>query len=134
MSQRQFFEKIDTRILISTLWIVIMFNMAFADILSFMIPGSLQAAISGTVDGVNITEELMLIAALILEIPIAMILLSRTLKWKMNRNLNIAAALITIAFVVGGGSLALHYIFLGGIEVICLLLIIRIAWTWKEYS
>ena len=32
---------------ISTLWIVVMFNMAFADILSFITPGALQEIMTG---------------------------------------------------------------------------------------
>jgi hypothetical protein len=32
----------DTRTTLSTLWVVVMFNMAFADILTFIKPGALQ--------------------------------------------------------------------------------------------
>ena len=48
-------EKIDTKVLLSTLWIVVMINMLKADILSLFIPGALDevaktAASSGTSD------------------------------------------------------------------------------------
>lgn len=124
-------RNLDRKVLLSSLWIVVMFNMVFADILSFMVPGNLNEVITGVVDGISMSGELMLIAAFMLEIPIAMILLSRILKRPLNRVLNIAAAVITIVFVVGGGSLDLHYIFLAGVEVVCMIVIIWKAWTWK---
>jgi hypothetical protein len=120
------------KMILSTLWIVVMMNMIFADILGFMLPGALAEIMTGYGGSVKLTQGAMLIAALFLEIPIAMIFLSKVLKHKTNRLLNIIAASITILFVVGGGSLTLHYIFLAGIEVICMLAIIILSWKWKE--
>ncbi|MFC1640728.1 DUF6326 family protein [Patescibacteria group bacterium] len=126
-------EKLEIRMKLSTLWIVIMFNMLFADVLTLFIPESLNEIVSGTT-AVEITPELMLVMALIIEIPILMIFLSRFLKRKINRWLNIVAAVITIAFVAGGGSLVPHYIFFAAIEVICALAIIWSSWKWAEES
>lgn len=112
---------------ISILWIVVMINMIFADVLSFMLPGFLNDIITGNTP-LGITQEILLVFAVILEIPIIMIFLSRVLKDKANRWANIVASVITIIFVIGGGSLALHYIFFATIEVIILVLIITYAW------
>jgi len=125
-------ESIDKKVVISSLWIVVMLNMIFADILSLMIPGALTELMTGNVEGVTLSAELMLVAAIILEIPIMMVLLSRLLKYKTNRILNIVASLITIVFVIGGGSLDFHYIFLATVEVICMISIIIIALKWRE--
>jgi hypothetical protein len=84
----------------------------------------------GTTD-VKITQELLLAMAVLVQIPILMIYLSRALRHKMNRWINIIASIITIIFVIGGGSLYLHYIFFASIEVICMLLIIWYSWKWK---
>lgn len=116
---------------ISILWIVVMFNMAFADICSFMIPGSLNSIITGNTP-FEITQEIMLIFAILLEIPIAMIFLSRVMKYTANRWANIIASVITIIFVIGGGSAYLHYYFFATIEVVSMLLIIRFAWKWTK--
>ncbi len=118
---------LDIREKISILWIVVMINMIFADILSFMQPGFLNDIITGNTP-FEITQEILLIFAVILEIPIIMIFLSRILKAKTNRWANIIASVITIIFVVGGGSLALHYIFFATVEVVILLLIMMYAW------
>lgn len=120
---------------LSTLWIFIMFNMVFADILSFMYPGGLKEVLTGYAGGVHITPGFLLVAAVLAEIPIAMIVLSRVLRHRANRRANIAAAVVTIAFVVGGGALNQpHYIFFAAMEVACALLIIRSAWQWSDAS
>ena len=124
--------KMDMKVKLSTLWIVVMFNMAFADILSFETPGFLQELMTGYAGGVQITQEILLVFAILLEIPIAMVLLSRVLKYRANRWANIIAGAITIAFVIGGGSAYLHYIFFATIEVVCMLLIVWYAWKWTE--
>jgi TRAP-type C4-dicarboxylate transport system permease small subunit len=61
-----------------------------------------------------------------------MIVLCRVLKFGVNRWVNIIVSLITIAFVVGGGVSYPHYIFIASVEVICLLLIIWLAWKWHN--
>ena len=119
---------------LSTLWIVVMFNMLFADILTFMMPSFLTSLMAGNAEDIKITEELLLVFALLLEIPTLMIFLSRILKQKINRLLNILAAIITTLFVIGGGSLIYHYIFFATIEVVCMLAIIWYAFRWKEVA
>ncbi len=123
-------EKIDVRVLLSTLWIVVMINMLKADILSLYIPGVLDelAVFAG---GTPITQ-LMLFGAIMMEISIAMIFLSRVLNYRLNRWANIIIGIITIVFIVGGGSSYPHYIFIATVEVVCLLLIIGIAWQWPN--
>ncbi len=106
---------------ISLLWVVVMVNMIFADILSFMLPGFFQSVT------IEVTEGIMLVFAVILEIPIVMIYLSRVLKDKTNRLVNLIASVITIVFIIGGGSLTLHYIFFAAVEVVTLILIINYA-------
>lgn len=124
-------KQFSTRERLSVLWIVVMFSMAFADILTFVLPEALNDMVKGTTD-VKITQELLLVMAVFVQIPIIMIYLSRVLNYKINRWVNIIASIITIVFVIGGGSLYLHYIFFASIEVICLLLIIWYSWKWKE--
>lgn len=118
----------DTGTRISTLWIVVMLSMVFADIVGMMMPGVLQAMSTGQV-GVQVTQGLLLVFAILLEIPIAMIFVSRILKPRPNRWANTAAALVTTAFVVGGGSPYLHYYFFAAVEVACMALIVWIVWS-----
>lgn len=124
---------IDIKEKISILWIVVMMNMIFADILSFMQPEFLNEILTGNTP-IKLTPGIMLVFALILEVPIAMIFLSRVLKNRVNCWANIVASVVTITFVIGGGSLDLHYIFFTTIEVLILLLIIRYAWKIKHIA
>ena len=113
---------------LSTLWVVVMFNMVFADILTFIDPGALQDLWAGQA-GVQITRGLLLGFAILLEIPIAMIFASRVLNRGASRWANTIAAAITTAFVVGGGSLDPHYVFFAAVELACMALIVWSVWS-----
>jgi uncharacterized membrane protein YhaH (DUF805 family) len=113
---------------LSTLWVVVMFNMVFADILSFIKPGALQELWAGQA-GVQVTPGLLLVFAILLEIPIAMIFVSRILKRGANRWANTVAAVISTGFVVGGGSMDPHYFFFASVEVACMALIVWSVWS-----
>jgi hypothetical protein len=118
----------DTGTRVSALWMVVMFSMVFADILGMMVPGVLQAMAAGQV-GVPVTQELLLVFAILLEVPIAMIFLSRTLKPTASRWANTVAAVLTTLFVVGGGSPHLHYYFFAAAEIAAMALIVWTVWT-----
>ena len=123
-------KKIETKTLLSTLWIVVMINMLKADILSLYIPGAAEEL--ARTAGDTPIPLLMLGGAVMMEISILMILLSRVLKYRVNRWANIVTSIITIAFVVGGGVSYPHYLFIAAVEVVCLLLIVWFAWKWRN--
>jgi hypothetical protein len=102
--------------------------MLYADIFSIMV----ELVNKNTIDIPGDVKTIMAIAAIVTNIPILMIYLSRVLKYEANRLANIIAGVVTIIYVVGGGDLAPHYIIIAAIEVICLLLIIVNAWKWTN--
>jgi hypothetical protein len=112
-------EYVKTKIVL--LWVFVMVNMIFADIFTFAFPSQ----------GV-VAQEMMLIYAMVTEIPIAMIFLSWVLKDKANRLLNIVASAITIPFIIAGFSAYLHYYFFAGVEIVCMALIILYSWKWPK--
>ena len=115
----------DMKVKLSTLWVFVMFNMVFADIVGFLNPGALEEMIA-----MKPAQGLLLVFSILLEIPIAMIVLSRLLKYRANRWANIIAGVITILWVIGGGNTSVSYIFFATIEVACMLLIVWYAWKW----
>jgi hypothetical protein len=117
----------DMKVKLSTLWVFVMFNMVFADIVGFLNPGALEEMIA-----MKPAQGLLLVFSILLEIPIAMIVLSRLLKYRANRWANIIAGVITILYVIGGGNASVSYIFFATIEVACMLLIVWYAWKWTE--
>ena len=125
-------KKIDTKVLLSTLWIVVMLNMLKADILSLNIPGAAEeVARTSASTGASI-PQLMLIGAIMGQLAIAMIILSRVLKYGLNRWVNIVVGIVTIAYIWGGMASYPHSIFIATVETLCLLLIIGFAWTWRN--
>jgi hypothetical protein len=125
-------KKFDTKVLLSTLWIVVMINMLKADILSLFIPGAAEEVARTSASAGASIPQLMLVGAVMGQIGIAMIVLSRVLKYRINRWVNIVAGLVTIAYIWGGMASYPHYIFIAAVETICLLLIVGFAWTWRN--
>lgn len=119
-----YFDEMKVQEKISMLWVLIVANILLADILSVFIAFDDPTVINIPGD----PRLVMAISAILLNIPILMIYLSRILKPKLNRNLNILAAMITLIFVLGGASSLPHYIVIVIIEVAILLLIIRLSW------
>ncbi len=120
-------SKIEKRVLLSTLWIFVMFNMLKADILSLYIPGMAEELASFA--GATPIPLVMLVGAILVEISTLMVVLARVLPYRANRWTNILVSIWTIVFVWGGMTNQPHYIFIGAVETITLLLIIWIAWT-----
>jgi hypothetical protein len=124
-------EVVGIRARLSAAWVFVMLNMVFADILSFMSPGALGQVLAGTADGIQITSGFLLVAAVLAEVPIGMVLLSLLLPQPTARWANIAAAGVTVAYVLGLGSATPHYVFIAALETIGCLAIARWSWTWR---
>jgi len=116
------------KVKLSTLWIVVLINMIFADIFSIMV----ELVNKDTLHIPGDVKLIMAIAAIVTNIPILMIYFARVLPYRPNRLANIIAGTLTIIYVVGGGDMAPHYIIIAIIEVICLLLIIVNSLKWEN--
>jgi hypothetical protein len=126
----------DRKAMLSTLWIFVMFNYLYCDLISNMESSVLKGYLEGHVGSIQVNQEFMLGAALLMEVPIAMVLLSRVLKFNVNRWANIiAGAIMTIvqvsSFFFGTGP-TLHYIFYSIIEATCTAFIVWFAWKWSN--
>ena len=125
-------KKLDTKVILSTLWIVVMINMLKADILSLFIPGVVEEVARTSVSTGASIPQLMLFGAIMGQLGIAMIILSRVLKYGINRWANIIVGIVTIAYVWGGAAAYPHYIFIATVETLCLLLIVWFASIWRN--
>lgn len=122
-------NKIKPQTLLSTLWIFVLLNMIFRDIHQMIKVDFIEEILTGTVNGIEITDELMLLGGFLAEIPILMVLLSRILNNNANKWANIIAGVITIGvFATGIPSLDIDDAFHMAIEVAAILWIFRIAW------
>lgn len=112
---------------LSTLWLLVALNMILADVLSIFV-----ALVND--DVLNIPGDvkvMMLVGAVIVNVPILMTYLSKYLKPKTSIKVNTIAAVVTILTIIGGGSLTPHYILIGAIEVIILFKIIFEVRRWS---
>jgi hypothetical protein len=85
---------IDTRILLSAIWISLMLTYLLGDVLRIF-SGDFKA---GEVGGMQLTQAMWLGVALLMLIPILMVLLTLYLDQPINRVVNIAVAIFFFAF------------------------------------
>lgn len=116
---------------LSSLWTVVMLNMLTADILSLYIPG-VEDEMAEFAGGEDDISKYMVGAAIMMEVPISMIFLSRVLPNRANRAMNIGAAALTAAFVIGGASKEPHYIVIAGAELTFLSIITYQTLKWRK--
>jgi hypothetical protein len=120
-----------TRARLSWMWVFVMLNMIFADVLSFMSPGALQQIMAGHAEQITITPRFLLLVAVVTEIPIAMVVLTQVLPHRAARWANLVAGVLTIVYVTAGGSGSAHYIFIAALETLGCVFIVRWAWQWR---
>ena len=114
----------DRRVMLFTLWIFATLNYVYADVVT-LFDKSLSTVLSQTA---------LLGAAVLVETAIAMVLLSRVLKYKANRWANIIVGAINTFAVLASllvATPALYYLFFAVIEIATTLTIIWYAWTWR---
>ncbi len=132
-----FDENMDQRIVLSTLWVFVTLNYLYCDLMGLMDANLLKQYLTGTVAGMEINEGFLLGAAILMEIPIVMVLLSRILKQEANRWTNIVAGLIKTVVMIATlfvGVPTLYYIFFAVIEIATTSFIVWYAWSWVDLT
>ncbi len=127
----------DKRVMLSTLWIFVTLNYIYCDLMGFMDVDLLKQYLTGTVNGMDISAGFLFGAAILMEIPIAMILLSRLLKYRANRWTNIITGFIMTIVEISTmvfGNPAPYYLLLGIIAALATAFIVWYAWTWQLVS
>ena len=119
--------------LLSTLWIFLVVNFIFCDVFTLFHSESLKAVLTGEMDGMIISQEFLLAFAVIMELAMVMILLSRILPYKINRTLNIVISAILAIIQAWSliGANTLHYYFFSAIEITTCISIAIIALKWR---
>ena len=117
-----------------------MFNYLYADVFSlYFNPGFqkdfTEQLATGNMGGVQITQGLALVFAVLMETAMAMVLLSRVLDYSLNRWANIIIGVIhtlAVAWSLSGVAPNLFYAFFAAIEVACTAFIVWYAWRWLK--
>lgn len=124
------FNKINTKDLLSSLWVFLTVNYIFCDVFTLMYSKELTQILAGNISGIEVTQEFLLAFAVIMQLPMLMIVLSKVLKYKYVRVLSVAiGALLTLvqAGSLFAGDNSLHYIFFSIAEITTTILIVFLA-------
>ena len=125
-------RQIDTNIKLSALWLFILLNIIFRDIHQFTLKSHLEMLLTGTYNGIEITEELMLLGGFLVEVPIAMVLFSLLLTRRTGRPVTFAAAFITTATLLFTAPSDMDDVFHLVVELAAMVAILWTAWKWPE--
>ena len=123
----------DWRIKISVLWIFMTLAALTTSILMLMEPGVLDGIMAGEVLGMQITPEILLIAAIERLVPLVMAFLSLTLKDSMNRWSNIIVGIVYTALsIISLNGASAQMILMWVSAAVATALIVWYAWKFKR--
>jgi hypothetical protein len=120
-------EMIDRKVLLSSLWLFAMLTYTYGDVVTLMDPIK-----HGSID---LTEGFLLGGSIYMMIPITMVLLSRILKYRVNRWASIIAGIImtiTLTLTLFVAVPTMYYAFFTAIEIACTATIVWCAWNWRN--
>jgi hypothetical protein len=123
---------------LSILWVFATVNYIYCDVLAFMDHDYLRQVLTGSVGGLDMTRGLLLGASVLMEVPMAMILLSWVLRPGPSRIANLVAGSVMTAVqlstLFGGSAPTPSYVFFSVVEIATTAFIVWYAWTWPKAS
>ena len=126
--------RIDVKLVLSALWISMMFVFAYVDIFAFLRADVLKAALDGRVasTGFRVNQVFLVYTLVYVLVPSLMVVASLVLKPRVNRVANVVVSLVYVVTVIGSaiGETWAYYLIGSAVEVVLLALIARTAWTW----
>lgn len=125
---------VDVKIVLSALWIAMLFVFAYVDIFGLFRADVLEAALNGKAGTTDFTVNQGFLAGTLIyiAIPTLMVVLSLLLRARVNRVTQIIVAavyIVTIAASMVGEDWA-YYLIGSVIEMVLLLAVIGFAWKW----
>jgi hypothetical protein len=122
----------DIRIKLSALWVARMLTGLLGDVIRFFESGIIQGIIDGNIDGMQLTDEMLLGMAILMQIPIVMVFLVLTLEVRINRwaNIIVAICFFGLDFVGLSTYTSSYAIFSVIVSLVFCALIVWYAWKW----
>jgi hypothetical protein len=128
-------ETKNKKLVLAALWIFAVLNYLYCDVMTLMDSAFLKQFMEGSINGMKTTPAFFLGAAVLMEIPIAMVLLSIVLKHGANRWANIIAgtimSIVQLSTLLAGSS-TIYYLFFSIVEIASTLFIVGYAWLWRS--
>lgn len=127
-------SRIDTKIVLSGLWITMLFVFAYVDIFGFWRADVIRGALEGTVPGPGFTigQGFLALTTLYVLVPSLMVAGSLLLPWRANRLANLIVPVLYVVTVIASmlGETWLYYFVGSTVEIVLLL---AIAWTARRW-
>lgn len=125
---------LDRNSLLSLVWLFVLLNFIYCDVIGLHDPSVLRSLIDGHAGDIEITPPFLLASSVLMEIPIAMVLVTRIASRRVARIASIVAAAFMV--VVQSSSLLVgvtpSYAFYSTIEIAGLLTIVVLAVRWPR--
>jgi hypothetical protein len=123
-------------VILSTLWIALMLNYIYCDVLGLNDPAHLGELRAGTFAGAPFDPMQLVAAGALMQVPIAMVLISRLVRRAPSRWVNIVASALLaatqlITLFVGTPPTPV-YVFFSVVEIAIIIVIIVVAATWTR--
>ena len=134
MAEEMTGRKIGPQAKLAALWIFLTLNYIYCDVFSHSNPDDLRMILDGGTANLAITPTFLFAFAIIMELPMAMILLSLLLPIRINRLVNTVLPVLLVAIQLWslfgtGTSSTPHYIFFSFIEIATNIAIVIFAWV-----
>lgn len=129
---------INVKLIISSLWVAVMFCYVYGDYIEVYVPGVIANAMEVTSAKEGIQLEFFAVA-LLMSVPSVMIFLTLVLKPRINRWLNIIIPTLYIVLLIAINlqTTWAFYLYLTAIEILLSIYTVWYAWSWpktEQYS
>jgi Family of unknown function (DUF6326) len=128
-------ERVNVKVVLSGLWIAMLFVFAYVDIFAFyradVINGALSAKVAGP--GFAINQTFLALTTLYIVFPSLMVVFSLLAPARLNRRVNLVMSGLYTLTIVGSmvGETWIYYLLGSAVEIVLLGAVARVAWTWK---
>ena len=127
---------VDVKIVLAGLWTAMLFVFAYVDIFGFFRADVIEGALAGEIPdlGFTIDQGFLLATTAYILVPSLMIVVSLMARSRVNRLANIVLGLVYAASVAVSmiGETWAYYLVGSIVEIVLLLGIARVAWTWPR--
>lgn len=127
-------SKMDVKTKLVILWVALVLCYAYADIISFFQPGTLEELLTGEIAGIEMNQGFLFSMSILMSVSILMTVLSVLLKAKINRLVNIVVGVfhgcvLATTLLVPGDTWA-YYAYFMTVEAVLIGMIVWHAWKW----
>ena len=126
--------QVDVKLVLSALWITMLFVFAYVDIFGFFRADVLKAALNGKVATADFTvnQTFLTYTLVYILVPALTVVMSLLFRPRVNRIVNIVVSVVYMVTIIASaiGEDWVYYIAGSVVEVVLLIAIARSAWKW----